>query len=180
LLLTGMIEINQPSTVNIGVNEMPADNNLDASVPPGEWIALQDVVMKYAQAIDTKDWDLFRTVFVDDIQLTYGEPWGPFDGIDEVVSFVDPFHAPLDGSRHSTTNFRVVAYDGNTAMTRCSVDALLVKADHPDGPFLRVIGAYVDDFVRQPDGWRIKNREFTRLWAEGNPNVAFYEWSRPK
>ena len=153
-------------------------DNTGIDVPPEDWIALHDVIMKYAQSIDTKDWDLFRTVFVEDIQLTYGEPWGPFDGIEDAVSFIDPFHAPLDGSRHSTTNFRVVAYDGDHAITRCSVDALLVKNDHPGGPFLRVIGDYVDDFVRRDDGWRIRDRQFTRLWAEGNPNVAFYEWTR--
>ena len=71
-----------------------------------------------------------------------------------------------------------MAYDGDHAITRCSVDALLVKNDHPGGPFLRVIGDYVDDFVRRDDGWRIRDRQFTRLWAEGNPNVAFYEWTR--
>ena len=61
-------------------------DNTGVDIPPEDWIALHDVIMKYAQSIDTKDWELFRTVFVEDIQLTYGEPWGPFDGIDEAVS----------------------------------------------------------------------------------------------
>lgn len=34
---------------------------------------ITDVLLRYATAIDTKDWELFRTCFTDDADADYGE-----------------------------------------------------------------------------------------------------------
>jgi 3-phenylpropionate/cinnamic acid dioxygenase small subunit len=149
-----------------------------ATCPPEDWIALHSVLMAYAHGIDHHKWDLLRSCFTEDCHVTYGDPWGPLDGIEIFMKFMIEFHEPLDDSSHSTTNVRVVEYDGDTATTHCSVDALLVRNGHPDGDHLRVAGHYVDRFVRTDDGWKIAERDFRRIWAAGNPNVALWDWER--
>ncbi|MCW2991868.1 MAG: hypothetical protein JWM73_2462 [Solirubrobacterales bacterium] len=149
-----------------------------AEIPPADWIAIHSVLIAYAHAIDSKNWELFRDCFTEDCRVTYGDPWGPLDGIDDLAGFIVPFHEPLDDSSHSTTNFRVVEFDGDSALTHCDVDALLVRNEHPEGDHLRVAGHYVDRFVRTPAGWKIANRDFRRIWAAGNQNVALWDWER--
>ena len=147
-------------------------------VSPADWIAMHNLVMTYAEAIDTKDWQLFRTCFTEDCYMTYGEPWGPIDGIDDLADFVEYFHEPLDNSRHGTTNFRIDAISGARASGRCSVDALLVQAGAPGGDTLRVVGAYVDRFIKTDDGWRFAHRVFTPIHNEGNPQIGGWDWQR--
>jgi 3-phenylpropionate/cinnamic acid dioxygenase small subunit len=146
------------------------------TVAAEDWIAMHDLVMGYAEAIDTKDWALFRTLFVEDCAMSYGEPWGPIEGLDDLTDFVIYFHTPLDHSRHATTNFRISAGDGQTATGRCSVDALLIQAGVEGGETLRVQGVYVDRFVRKPAGWRFADRLFTPIHNEGNPQVGGWDW----
>jgi 3-phenylpropionate/cinnamic acid dioxygenase small subunit len=150
-----------------------------AEVPPADWIAMNDLVLRYAEAIDTKDWALFRTVFTEDCCMTYGEPWGPLEGLDVLTDFVIHFHEPLEHLRHATTNFRIGAYVGDTARGRCSVEALLVQTGAPGGDTLRVTGVYHDTFVRTGGAWRISRRVFTSFLTEGNPDVGAWDWERP-
>lgn len=149
------------------------------AVPAAAWIAMHDLTMRYAEAIDTKDWSLFRTAFVEDCVMTYGDPWGPIRGIEHLTDFVIKFHAPLAHLRHATTNFRVGAYDGDRARGRCSVEALLVAPGTAGGDTLRVTGVYQDDFVRRGAEWRFASRVFTSVLSEGNPAVGDWEWEPP-
>jgi 3-phenylpropionate/cinnamic acid dioxygenase small subunit len=151
------------------------------TVTPADWIELHNLVMTYAEAIDTKDWELFRTAFTEDCAMTYGEPWGMIEGLDALADFAEFFHSPLDNSRHGTTNFRISSIDGDTATGRCSVDALLVQAGAEGGDTLRVVGAYIDNFVKTSDGWKFSHREFTPIFSEGNDGggVGAWEWNPP-
>jgi hypothetical protein len=146
------------------------------TVAPADWIAMHDLVMTYAEAIDTKDWQLFRTCFTDDCAMSYGEPWGLIEGLDSLTDFVDYFHEPLDNSRHGTGNFRIDTIDADTATGRCSVDALLVQAGSDGGDTLRVVGAYIDRFAKGSDGWRFAHRVFTPIHSEGNTQIGGWDW----
>jgi hypothetical protein len=147
-----------------------------SGVSPEDWIAMHDAAMRYAAGIDTLDMDLFRSAFKEDVVMTYGEPWGPIEGIDALVGFIDPFHRRLDATQHSTTNFRVVEYQGDTAITRCAVDALLVLRGHPGGDWFRRDGHYIDRMERAPDGWRFAHRAFATVFDSGNLSIVEFDW----
>jgi hypothetical protein len=144
----------------------------EGAIPPVDWIAFHQVLARYARGIDTKDWELFRTAFTEDCSLTYGEPWGPFADLDELVSFVRHYHGPLDSSQHSVTNLLVSELGDSHAVLHSDVDAVLVQQGHPDGPVFRVSGFYEDRLVRTPEGWRIASGKFSANLNQGNPNVA--------
>lgn len=155
---------------------MPAAPDGSGGVPPEDWISMYDATMRYASGIDTLDMELFRSAFDDDVVMTYGAPWGPIEGIEALVSFVDPFHRRLTATQHSTTNFRVVEYHGDTALTRCAVDALLVFKGHPGGDWFRRDGHYLDEMERTPEGWKFVHRTFATIIDSGNLSIVEFDW----
>jgi hypothetical protein len=60
------------------------------------------------------------------------------------------------------------------------LDALLIRADHPKGPTLRVIGFYDDELLRSPGGWVILHRSFRPIWREGNTALLRVPHARPE
>lgn len=116
---------------------------------------ISDALLRYATAIDRRDWPLFRTVFADDCELDYGEI-GTWHGVDAVTEFMETSHALAGHTMHRLTN-QVITVDGDRAVARSYVDALVMFGDGDSG--VNAIGFY-DDVVRTGAGWRIARRRF--------------------
>jgi uncharacterized protein (TIGR02246 family) len=116
--------------------------------------AIRAVLVRYATAIDTKDWPLFRTCFTADATTDYGEigSWADADGI---TRFMDAAHQGFGATNHMLSNF-VIEVDGDWARATTSVHAVLAFADASG--WIDSVGRYEDDLVRTPDGWRIARR----------------------
>jgi 3-phenylpropionate/cinnamic acid dioxygenase small subunit len=128
---------------------------------------ISDLLVRYATGIDRRDWPLFRTVFTDDCELDYGEI-GAWSGVDAVTDFMEQTHAPAGHTLHRLTN-QTIAVDGDSAVARTYVDALIMFGDNQSG--VNGIGFYDDEIVRTPHGWRIARRRFTavRIATVGSP-----------
>ena len=113
---------------------------------------ISDLLVRYATGIDRRDWTLFRTVFIDDCQLDYGEI-GAWNGVDAVTEFMDKTHAMAGHTLHRLTN-QAIAIDGDRATARTYVDALIMFADNQSGA--NGIGFYDDDIVRTAWAWHQK------------------------
>lgn len=120
---------------------------------------ISDLLVRYATGIDRRDWPLFRTVFTADCELDYGEI-GAWAGVDAVTEFMEQAHAMAGHTLHRLTN-QAIAVDGDTAVARTYVDALIMLQDNESG--VNGIGVYDDDIVRTADGWRIARRRFTAV-----------------
>lgn len=132
---------------------------------------IQQALYAYCGGIDTKDPELFRSAFTDDVRGDYGEWAGPFEGLDELALWMDVVHRNLDGSFHRITNPYFIEFDGETARVRSYIHAVLHQVDHPDGETFTVYGIYLNDLRREPEGWRISSKEYVHLIAEGNASV---------
>lgn len=117
-----------------------------------------DLMIRYATAIDSRQYQLLSTVFTADADLDYGEV-GKWTGAAEVTEFMDLAHAGAANTLHRMSN-QVVALDGDSATVRSYVDALILG---PDGSGVNAIGYYDDEAVRTADGWRIAKRTFTSV-----------------
>jgi SnoaL-like domain len=117
---------------------------------------LIDLTIRYATAIDSRQYQLLSTVFTADAALDYGEV-GQWTGAAEVTEFMDLAHAGAANTMHRMSN-QVVEVDGDTATMRTYVDALILAGD---GSGVNAIGFYDDEAARTPDGWRIRRRTFT-------------------
>lgn len=123
---------------------------------------IYDLLVRYATGIDRRDWPLFRTVFTDDCQLDYGEI-GSWSGVDAVTDFMEKVHAMAGHTLHRLSN-QAVTVDGENAVARTYVDALIMSADNQSGGRgVNGIGFYDDEIVRTPAGWRIARRRFTAV-----------------
>lgn len=120
---------------------------------------ISDLLVRYATGIDRRDWSLFRTVFTEDCQLDYGEI-GAWSGVDAVTDFMEKVHAMAGHTLHRLTN-QAIDVNGDNAVVRTYVDALIIAADNKSG--VNGIGFYDDEMVRTPQGWQIARRRFTTV-----------------
>jgi len=130
-----------------------------------------DLLVRYATAIDQRDWALFRSCFTEDCDADYGDI-GHWDGVDALASWMEQVHAPCGHTLHRITNQSVVA--DPTGVTACSyVDAIVMGPDNRTGT--HAIGYYDDELRGGVDGWKISRRTFTMVLVEPVGGPGLYE-----
>jgi 3-phenylpropionate/cinnamic acid dioxygenase small subunit len=131
-------------------------------------LAIQDLVVKYAWAIDEKDWDALDTVFLPDAWLDYSSnPGGASGHYPEIRAWLEKSLAPFPVTQHLVTNIDV-SVDGDRATSRTMVYNPMGAATR-EGPlhYFFLGGRYDDELVRTDAGWRIAKRVETLLWFNG-------------
>jgi hypothetical protein len=132
-------------------------------------LEIDEVLTRYATAIDTQQYDLLDGVFTPDADCDY-EVVGGFRGdraafkawLAEVMGFFE-FHM------HYVTN-RSVTLDGDTATAVSYLyNPCVLKGG--DGEVLTEGGRYHDRLVRTPDGWRIATRREEPVWNTWPPGL---------
>lgn len=131
--------------------------------------AVRAVTIAYTWALDTKDFERLRDVFLPDATAQLGGTW--CDGIDAIIARISSALSPLDDSQHLIGNHEVVV-DGDTATCRCYLQAQHVRQVPEGSPNFIVAGRYEDRLERTPAGWRIRHRDLITMWTEGNPAVV--------
>ena len=121
---------------------------------------------RYARAVDTKDWELYRSVFTDDAHIDYSTDvfTGSLDGA--IQFFSKDFSALVSMSMHYITNVEATI-DGDTAEVR----AMFYNPTQIKGlPELSIFGGYYyHDFVRTPEGWRSRRLREEMVWTANPP-----------
>jgi 3-phenylpropionate/cinnamic acid dioxygenase small subunit len=128
-----------------------------------------DVCVRYARALDQRDWDLLRTCFEPDATFDY-DGIEPFQGVDALVAVCRGALDPLDVSQHLLGN-HAVELDGDEARSECYLHAQHIRSGTPGGDAFIVAGTYRDRLQRSPDGWRITHRRLAVSWTDGNSAV---------
>lgn len=137
-----------------------------SGLTPADEREIADVMIRYATAIDRRDWQLLETCFTPDFQGDYGED-KQWSNSEQIVRHMIDVHKQFGPTLHRITN--IVAHTAPQGAIACSyVDALLMEKE-PGGPKRQVAGLYEDELVRQASGWRISRRRFSlvRLVTDG-------------
>jgi len=120
-------------------------------------IEIDDLLTRYATALDAKDWELFATCFTPDAFIDYTGAGGIKGALPEVRDWLAQVMAGFPMTQHLVTN-RAVHITGDTATSRsCLFNPMGLR----DGDGLAVFlegGYYRDKLVRTPAGWRIAER----------------------
>ncbi|GAB92672.1 nuclear transport factor 2 family protein [Gordonia rhizosphera] len=121
--------------------------------------AIEEVLMRYATAIDTKNWELFRTCFIDDAALDYGAigQWTDSAG---VTDFMAAAHEGMSDTKHMLHNMVIDLVDDRHATAVTYVHTVQRLAADPK-QWIDGVGQYADEFVRTSQGWRISRRTYT-------------------
>jgi ketosteroid isomerase-like protein len=132
-------------------------------------IAIQDIQIAYARALDAKAFDRLADVFLPDGVADY-EGIGVCNGVDSIKGVCSGALTPLDQSQHLLGN-HWAEIDGDAATAGCYFQAQHHVEGADGGPNFIVAGVYTDQLVRTDAGWRIKHRTLTIWWTDGNDGV---------
>jgi hypothetical protein len=132
--------------------------------------AIEQVLYRYAIAIDTGDLAALDEVFTPDARLDMSVA-GTLTPA-EYRARCEEVLAGLDATHHLIAS-PVVALgpDGGTATAHTYYQAQHARNGCPGGALL-LIGGWIDDeLVRTAGGWRVARRRGRAVWFDGNPAV---------
>lgn len=135
-----------------------------------DYIAITDLVQRYGQGTDTRDFDLLRTCYGDEIEVDHSPTIGlgrMLVSADRWCELAKQFHTQLDGDEHVLIP-QGISIDGNAAHCQVLMHAGHYYRDAKGSPYQTLIGRYAFDFLRTSEGWKITRSIQTVTWTEGN------------
>jgi 3-phenylpropionate/cinnamic acid dioxygenase small subunit len=132
-------------------------------------LEIQDLLVRYSHAVDSRDWDAFEEVFSADAVIDYTEMGGPRGGVKETRAFLESAMPMFSSFQHMIAN-TVLELDGDTARARtiCHNPMVLDRGEGQTHVFFCGLW-YRDVLVRTPEGWRIKDRYEERSYFHNAP-----------
>ena len=126
-------------------------------------LEIDDLLTRYATAIDDKTFDLLATVFTPDAHIDYTSAGGVAGDYPTVQAWLAEVLPHFPAYQHLVGNRRVtLAGDAATA-----VSAFFNPMVMGDGGTFFCGGEYHDKLVRTADGWRIAERVEKTVWTYG-------------
>lgn len=121
-------------------------------------LEIQDLLVRYADAIDQRKWDQLDSVFTADADIDYTAFGGPAGRYPEIKIWLENALAVSPGYQHLVANADIrVSGDTATGRVMC-FNPMIVPGDE-DPPRVGFFGLwYVDEYLRSVDGWRIAKR----------------------
>ena len=143
---------------------------------------IDDLLIRYATAVDRRQWSELETVFTADADLDYRSAGGIRGAFPEVRQWLSEVLPLFEVTQHLVVN-RAVTVDAaaGTARSRAvfhNPNQLTVHGE----PWLFVVGGcYHDRLVRTADGWRISVRvEETLWWQTPMPGLPAIPYPLPE
>lgn len=138
--------------------------------------AISDVVIRYATALDTRDWALLRSILMDPVHIDYTSFDPTLDKVMPADAWVDSVRqlAGFDATQHISSN-HVHRLNGDRATC-----VSYMQAGHflkrPDGDYHCFLhGFYTNNLVRRPEGWKIEKCTLAITASHGDSRV--FEWA---
>jgi len=130
-------------------------------------LEIEELLTRYAWALDTKDFDALDDVFTADARIDYTSAGGIEGAYPEVKAWLAQVLPHFPAYQHLVTNVQVTI-DGDTATSRA---AFYNPMGQPKGDGISLFyvgGEYHDTLVRTADGWRIEERIEQTVWTDGD------------
>jgi hypothetical protein len=123
-------------------------------------LAINDLVARYVEAVALFDLDLFRSVWAaDSVWVVDGR--GSFHGPDDITALYARLRRRQEFAVQRVVSGRAtVADDARAASGRWVIHSLT----RTDGVGAELVGIYDDRYVREPHGWRFRERAFSPLY----------------
>jgi 3-phenylpropionate/cinnamic acid dioxygenase small subunit len=135
-----------------------------------EAAAVCDVLYRFAEGIDLRDWEQCRSAFTDEIDVDYSSHRPGSAGrmaADAWVERAARRFATIDATQHTMSNPRV-RIDGDAAV--CTM--YVVAHHHHRGRSYTVGGRYADVLTRDAGEWRINRLALHVWWTHGDPELV--------
>ena len=142
--------------------------------------ALVQSYNNYAEGLDSKNWELLRSVFADEVLLDYGnispeqfktgKPSSSDAWVAHLKSVIDGF----DVTHHRISNHRF-GVEGGVPWCKAylAADHVIFKdpetTDISPEELSTVVGEYTNYYVQAPGGWKICRSRLAVQFSHGNP-----------
>ncbi len=130
-------------------------------------IQINDLLIRYTTALDSKDWKLLDTCFTPDAHLDYTSAGGVKGAYPEVRAWLQKALAAFPTYVHYVTN-STVTLSGDAARARTAVLNPMGFPKKDGSLHMFTVGAYYNDrLVRTGEGWRIAERIEESAFLDG-------------
>ena len=153
----------------------PLTGDLEARVRRLEDRALiSETVIKYAIAVDRRDWAMFADCFTDPVHADYSENGLPAADFvrDDLVAIVRDAVGGYTATQHLSPN-HVIEFDDDDP-DRAVCTSYMYAQHHVEedagGEFLLLRGSYTNHLIRTAEGWRIERLIQHISWREARPS----------
>ena len=134
---------------------------------------IQDLVFRYSQIIDDKDFDALREeIFSADAHIDYSVFGGSKGGLEETIDFLKQAMTTEVFPAHQHLNANIqIRIDGDSASGRVMCFNPQEIALGEGATHLFMLGLwYVDKYRRTDQGWRITERVEEKSWVFNTPD----------
>ena len=134
-------------------------------------LAITALLNRYARAVDTKDWELYRTVFTDDAVIDYSGAGQIVGTRDEVVDWFTANFGVIPWSMHYITNIEITNIEADIDGDTAAVRAMFYNPMQLPGmaEMSACGGYYHHEVVRTDDGWRSRHLREENVWFTNAP-----------
>ena len=128
-------------------------------------IAAEDLLTRYATAVDRRDWQQYRSIFTADAEIDYTSAGGIADTVDEIVEFLSTSLEMFEMTQHLVSNIDLEVNGESATVTAMFNNPMRL----PGGDTWFTGGWYHHDLVRTPDGWRSRRLREESAWFDRAP-----------
>jgi len=127
---------------------------------------IHELLARYARGVDSKDWELWKSVFTPNAFIDYSSADAVAGSRDEVAAWLEQGFKTIPMAQHFITNVEV-NLDGDRAKVRAM---FYNPMQLPGIAELSYCGGYYHhDLVRTPEGWKSERLVEENLWFVNRP-----------
>jgi ketosteroid isomerase-like protein len=131
---------------------------------------IQDLIYRYSEIIDAKDFDALRDIFSEDAHIDYSVFGGAVGGRGEIIDFLHKVMGMFPNTQHLNANIQI-SLDGDAGRGRVMCFNPQEMSLPDGGTQVYMLGLwYVDEYRRTDEGWRIARRVEEKSWAFNTPD----------
>ena len=140
--------------------------------------AIKQLKARYQRAVDTKDWELMRSVLAEDAVSVYSGGKHSYEGRENIVAFLsDPKglgSTDVVSMHHAHTPEIEITSDTTATGTWYLEDFVISKLASdwaPNGTVLHGTGVYEDEYVKAGGQWQIARTGYQRIFEDLQPRA---------
>ena len=138
--------------------------------------AIKKLKARYQRAVDTKDWDLMRSVLAPKARSVYSDGKHAFEGRDSIIEFLsDPKglgNTQIQSMHHAHTP-EIEITSESTAKGKWYLEDFVLTAIPsdwaPHGTVMHGTGIYIDEYVKIDGAWHIQQTGYERIFEDFQP-----------
>ena len=133
---------------------------------------ISDVVNRYATGLDTHNWPLLRSIFLDEIDMDFSSVHmrpGRMKA-DDWVESARVLFAGFDATQHLSANHvHDIRGDEATCTSYMRAEHFVINDEGEN--YYTMGGYYLNKLVRTADGWKLSGVTLNVTWNRGNRHV---------